>query len=497
MAADQSLHTKVLPVGQWTPDLADLGGTGITAQNVVPWQDAYKSFPSLVVQSNALNARCQGGSFGRDSSGNVYNYAGTVSKLYQQAPGSASYVDSTRTVGGAYATNTADWWEFAVWGNTMLATNGADAPQVVTLGSSNFAAIAGSPPKARHMAVVRDFVVLGNTDDGTPRPNRVHWSAINNSADWTISADTQCDVQDLQGDGGWIQAIVGGEYGLVFQERAVWKMTYVGSPVIFQFDLIERSRGAFAAQSVIGWGNMVFFLADDGFYMILGGSPAIPIGAGKVDSTFLADLRTSYAYRVNAAIDPTNKLVMWAYPGSGSTDGTCNKIMVYNWAVKRWARVVGMTLENFMRWAAAGYSLDGLDSVSTSLDALSDSLDSRAWVGGAQNLAAFSTDHASYTFTGTAMDAIVDTGEVQLTPGMRSSVLWARPLTDGNAATVALRTRNRLADTAAYGSAASQDSTGICALRSNARYHAARVATTGAFSFIQGVEIKFTSDGER
>jgi hypothetical protein len=91
---------------------------------------------------------------------------------------------------------------------------------------------------------------------------------------------------------------------------------------------------------VIGWGNMVFFLADDGFYMILGGSPAIPIGAGKVDTTFLADLRTAYAYRVNAAIDPTNKLVMWAYPGSGSTDGTCNRIMIYNWAVKRWARVV-------------------------------------------------------------------------------------------------------------------------------------------------------------
>jgi hypothetical protein len=46
------------------------------------------------------------------------------------------------------------------------------------------------------------------------------------------------------------------------------------------------------------------------------------------------------------------------------------------------------------------------------------------------------------------MDATVDTGEVQLTPGMRSSVMFARPLTDGNAATVTLRTRNRQADTA-------------------------------------------------
>jgi hypothetical protein len=80
---------------------------------------------------------------------------------------------------------------------------------------------------------------------------------------------------------------------------------------------------------------------------------------------------------------------------------------------------------------------------------------------------------------------------------MRSNVVWARPLTDGNAATVTMRTRNRQADTATYGSASSQDSTGICAVRSNARYHAARVATTGAFNFIQGVELKFTSEGER
>lgn len=491
------LLKKILPVGEWTPDMPDLGSGGLTAQNVVPWQGAYKSFPSLVVQSNALDARCQGGAFARDNAGNVYNYAGTVAKLYQQAPGSSSYVDSTRTVGGAYAVNTSDWWEFVQWGNTMIATDGADVPQVITLGSANFAALGGSPPKARHIATVRDFVVLGNVDDGTSRPNRVAWSAINNSADWTISADTQCDVQDLQGDGGWIQKVVGGEYGLVFQERAVWKMTYVGSPVIFQFDMIERSRGAFAAQGVIGWGNMVFFLADDGFYMIVGGAPAVPIGAGKVDTTFLADLRTAYAYRVNAAIDPTNKVVMWAYPGTGSVDGTCNKIMVYNWAAKRWARVVNVTLEAFMRWAATGYSLESLDSVSTSIDALTDSLDSRAWVGGAQNLSAFETDHKAYTFTGTAMDAIVDTGEIQLTPGMRSNVAWTRPLTDGNAATVTLRTRNRQADTASYGSAASQDSTGICALRSNARYHAARISTTGAFNFIQGVEVHYAPDGER
>jgi hypothetical protein len=493
-----ALQRKVLEVGEWAPDMPDLGNTGITAKNVIPWPGAYKSFPSMSIQSTALNARVQGGYFARDASANVYNFAGTTSKLYQQVASSVNYVDATRLAGGAYATSAEDWWEMVQWGETVIATNFIDSPQVITLGGANFAALAGTPPKARHIAVVRDFVVTGNVNyGGTSYPNRMYWSGINNSADWTIAASTQCDIQDLQGDGGWIQKIIGGEYGLVFQERAVWKMTYVGSPVIFQFDQIERNRGAYAPQGVIGWGNMVFFLADDGFYMIVGGSPAQPIGAGKVDKFFLNDLQTAYAYAINAAIDPTNKLVMWAYPGSGATSATCNSIIIYNWAVKRWSIVQGLSMECFTRYAATGYTLEGLDAVDSNLDTLTPSLDSRVWTGGAQSLAAFDSAHKLNTISGTAMDATVDTGEVQLAPGRRASVMWARPITDGSAASVTLRTRNRTADSGTYGTASTQDATGICPMRSNARYHSARTTTTGAFSFIQGVEVQFSPEGER
>jgi len=493
-----TLQRKVVPMGEWTPDLAALGATGGTlAQNVIPWTQGYKSFRSLVVRSSALTARFQGGTFGRDTGANVYNYAGDATKLYQQGPGSVNYTDSSRLVGGAYGTVTEDWWEYAQWGQTIIATNYTDVPQVITLAGANFAALGGTPPRARHVGIVKDFVVFGNVNYGAgPTPNRLYWSAINNSADYTIAAATQCDIQDLQGDGGAIQKVIGGEYGLIFQERAIWRMTYVGSPVVFQFDLVERNRGAFAPQSVIGWGNVVFFLASDGFYAYLGGL-TVPIGAGKVDTTFLSDLQTSFAYRVNAAIDPLNKLVMWAYPGAGSTNGTCNRIMIYNWAVKRWSRIEGLSLDALVRFAATGYSLEGLDAISGSIDALSPSLDSPAWAGGVQLMAAFDSSHKLNTISGSAMTAMVDTGETQLSPGMRSSVLYSRPLVDGTAASVTLGSRNRIADTISYGSAVNQDATGVCAHRSNARYHTARTVTASDFNFIQGVELTYTQDGER
>lgn len=479
---------KDVPFAEWTPDQAVLGSDVSDAKNVIPWDRGYKSFPSAVVYSSALNARAQGAYVARDNAGTVYNFAGTASKLYQLSSGTTQ-TDVSTTAG--YSTSADEWWEFTQWGNRVIATNYADAVQQLTLGGSNFTALAGSPPKARHIAVVRDFVVLGNVNGGTATPNRVQWAGINDSDTWTPSAATQADYQDLQGDGGWVQKIVGGEYGLVFQERAVWRMSYVGSPVIFQFDLIERARGAYVPQAVVGWGNTVFFLADDGFYVIQGGSAAVPIGDGKVDKYFLNDLQTQYSYRINAAIDPINKLVMWAYPGSGNSAGTPNKIIIYNWSKQKWSRVETDT-ECLVQYAAISYTLEQLDSFSSSLDALGVSLDSRVWTAGARSLAAYNTDHKLVTFSGTAMDATIDTGEIAFFPGYRGDVTNVIPLVDGVAGSVAVGERNLLTDTVSYGTTVARDSFGNCPLISSAKYQRFRLTTTGAFNFAQGLQVEVT-----
>lgn len=474
---------ETVPVGEWLPDQPDLANPGATeAKNVIPWKDSYKSFPSLSEQSaNALGDRCQGAYFARDNSGNVYNFAGDETKLYlyQQS----SYSDVSRASGGAYSTPSDGDWEFTQWGETVIAVNGSNAAQVATLGSGLFSALGGSPPVARHIAVVRDFVVMGNI---STVPNRVQWSGIGDSASWAVSASTLADYQDLQGDGGWVAKIVGGEIGVVFRERDIWRMTFTGSREIFQFDQIEKQRGTFAPQSVINYGSLIFYLADDGFYVTNGNGASIPIGDGKVDRTFLDALDSEYFFRISAAIDPTNKLVMWAAPMSGSS-GSPNRIFVYNWVYRRWA-YAEVDLEVFARYASQGYTLEGLDAVSASLDSLTPSMDSRVWTGGLMTLAGFSTNHKLGTFTGTVLDATVETGEVQHYPGFRSNVTEVRPLVDGNAATISVGSRNRQSASHTFGSATSQNDSGTCPVRSNARYHRYRISTSGAFNFIQGVQ---------
>src|SRR5690606_30942078 len=120
-------------------------------------------------------------------------------------------------------------WEFAQWKNKCLAVNFSDNPQQIIFGGSEFSDLT-SALKARHIAVIRDFVVMANTNDGVDGnvPSRVRWSAFNDETDWTVSASTLAGSNDLKT--AEVSRIFGGEFGVIFQPGAVWRMSFVGSP---------------------------------------------------------------------------------------------------------------------------------------------------------------------------------------------------------------------------------------------------------------------------
>jgi hypothetical protein len=382
------------PFGEYTPDLPILGNQGSpNINNAIPQPAGYKQLNSLSAYSSALTAYCRGAFTGKDTAGNVDSYSGDATKLYRLV--GTTMTDSSK--GGGYSCASDSFWEFAQFANAIVASNFDDTPQTLTLGNSTFADLTGTPPKFRHVGVggpAGSFLIVGNTNDAVDGavPYRVRWPGLNTITSWTVSATTQADFQDLASVDGWVQAIVGGEVTYVFQERSINRMTYVGSPQIFQFDKVESARGALAPRGVLGVGSMIFFIADDGFYMSIGGQ-SLPIGAGKVDKFFLNDLNSSYLHRVTTAAIPDDKVVIWSYPGSGSTDGTPNKCLLYNWESKKWCPA-GFNHELIYRAQSIGVTLDGLDALGyTNLDTVPFSLDSKVWMGGKLQLAAFDTSH--------------------------------------------------------------------------------------------------------
>ncbi len=423
----------VLEFGSWMPDQPSLGNPGgRVARNVIPGARAgtYQPFRDLsAISTNALESEALGSAVARDSSNNIFPYAGTASKLYELRAN--EWNDESKA--GGYSTNIEDVWEFAIWdrGQQVIATNFTDPVQTIAIGggvSGDFADLITSTnkPTARHIDVVRDFLVLGNTNDATDgaRTSRVWWSAIGDPADFDPDATTLSDYSDLP-SGGWVQKIVGGaEYGVIFQEKLIRRMEFIGSPVVFDLPAADRKRGTPIPNSVISFGRNIFYISEEGFF-VFNGSSSEPIGNNRVDKEFWRIFDLANKEKVSTAIDLENKLVLWAFPAASSVPNT---IFVYKWDQPSWTEIRDIELDRLLDGQNQGFTLDGLDAVSTNIDTLSPSLDSSVWKGGKGFLGAIGSDHVLSSFDGGTLQATVQTGERQLTAGRNTTIRSIRPL---------------------------------------------------------------------
>ena len=491
----------LVPFQPWMPDGADFGEeSSAEALNVIPSKDGFRPFPGFSSSASAITARAQGAISVRSTTGTIFNFCGDATKLYKLATTGLTWSDVSRTVGGAYATAIDARWSFTQYGDYVIAVNGNDAPQVFQLGvSSNFAALGGTPPTSYFTGTIREFGVLAKS---STQYNRVRWSAIGNIADWVSSATTLSDYQDLP-DGGAIMGFVGGEYGLVFQERAIQRMSFEGPPTAFRFDKITAALGCRAEGSIAAFDNIVFFLGDDGMYMIQGGSQITPIGVEKVDRWIERNLDATYTYRITAAVDPINKLYLMGLPTLGAGTGTPDTLLIYHWPTGQWSHASVSHEMIFASATQATYTIDGMDAVSATVDGLPYPMDSRFWAGsGRLLLSGFDTSHQYGFFSGTNLAATLQTGDTQLNPGGRALFRGLRPMVEGTSVVPALSVgvRDHLWEPSTYVTAQPMNTYGICNARVQGRYHSAVITIPAGsqWTFARGVDdLKFSPMGSR
>lgn len=503
----------VVPFGEWLPDLPAHQNPGLIAcKNVVSrTPESYGPFAGPSVYSGALNsdAYCRGAFAARDTDGNISLFAGTESTLEMLTSASTSWSDVSKS--GGYSVPSDDGIKFVQFGSRVIAAMGLSDPlQSYVLGSSSeFADLSADAPNARYIAVVREFVMVANTFDATDgaRPERVWWSAINDPTDWPTpgssdAAAKQSDFQDLVGDGGWNQGIVGGLGNAdvaIVQERAMWRGIYVGAPLIFQFDRVEGARGTPAPGSIVQLGSVFAYLGEDGFYLF-DGVNSTPIGANKIDKTFFADLDQTYFYRISAAVDPINKIFYWAYPGAGNVSGHPNRLLAYNWSTQRWSLIeLSPGVEHIFRAGTFGYNLDNADGLGYTVDTSPFGPDSRFWTGGRSILAAFDLDHKLNFFAGSALAAEFETGDLDIAEGRRVFVSGIRPIVDGGTVTAQVGYRNTPDGAVSYTTATIPGADGYCPQRISTRFARAKVniAAGGSWTHARGIEPRFKPEGLR
>lgn len=466
--------------GEWLPDLPDLGNPGLTvAMNVLPYDRSYKAYLPLSAVSVPGPSRPMGAFYPSGANGSSFFdsiYAGfqTSISVYTSAGG---WTNRSATV---YSSTTN--WDFEQFDDLIVATNGVNVPQRHTLGATtNFTtlAISGTAPAAKCVGVINRFVFLGNLEasGGVTREHVVQWSAIDDPTNWPTPSSataiaTQSGSQKLIKALGPVQDIYGGDqHGLIFQIGGLTRVTYVGPPVVFQFDTLSRTHGAAFRNSGITVNESVFFVSLRGF-CVSDGVTVASIGDGKVDRYFLSRVSFSNSERVRAAHDAVKKLIIWCYPSTGAVAGQPDSLIIYNYEEKRWTQSDQVSECPF--------------TPPTALPLLGPH--------------AFDASNQICTFTGTPGTATLTTGEVEPNPGKCALINGIKPIVSspGLTPTIAVQvgSRDDQGTTVSFSATTAPTSrTGFADMRSDARFHRARVFIAGNFDKALGLEIDATPTG--
>jgi hypothetical protein len=514
---------KRIPFGPYTPDLPPVVNQQgvLTARDVVPINGGYGPLGSIanVQYADALDAYCRGAIGGIDFGGNPYNFAGDKNDLYRTTTDGAVKLSKST---GAYDTGLEGRWEFAAFGETIIATHFGDEAQYYDIRNSttfqdiSSLAIAPAVPRARHVGVIDNFVVFGNIYDNEigNHPEAISWSAVNNPLSYPSrktdgAVAVQSDRQILEGNGGWVQAVVpGSEVGAIFQEHAIWRMDYVGGDVVFALNRVEPNRGLLIPGLAVPVSRWIFYLSEDGFYLF-DYTQSKPIGKDRINKTFFSDYDADYPDRVFAMRDPDQTRLYVLYPGSGNVDGTPNKMLIYDWALDMFtdAEIDAECLT----WAVTpGLHLDSPDTVDDP-DILgnddgaggdtyppgNETFDIRQSPAGSLRIGAYDDSHILSDFSGANTSGTLETGDIELNPGGRTFVNEVRPIVDSADATVQIAATSKKNESFEYCPIIKQDSDGKCPSRVDGRYHRFRVHLPATFENAVGIDVEGRPSGRQ
>jgi hypothetical protein len=489
----------VLPFADWRPDLsAYKGKSSQLIQNVFPRADGYGPVAGVSQYSQALAGACRGFFYARNNDQSITVFAATATKLYKLNNTTFAWTDVSKGGGSYTAVGNGEQWQFVQFNNFVIAVQINTVPQVFDLTSSSaFADLGGSPPQARYVAVVNRFVVLSGL--GSSTPYRIQWSGLNAVTTWTSGVNSS-DFQDLP-DGGIVRAVGGGETGLITQDSSLRRMVYApGAPYVFQIDRVAQDKGIFAPLSLVRAGDRLFFAGNDGFYMILPGGYPTAIGKERFDRTFFADVDTGQLQLIIGASDPRAPRVYWAYKSQSGAAGLFDKILCYDYVLER-ASLIVQSGEYLATLARPGLTLEGLDSISGSIDALTFSLDDVA-TSALSQLSIFDSSHKLGFFGGpiaggSNLEATLDTAEQTLDRRMR--VKGFRPITDAATCYGSVGARENLQSTVSYSTEQAVNGKGLCPANVSTRLARGRLRIPAgtSWTYASGVEPAVAQEGRR
>ena len=485
------MTTNRILLGEWLPDQPDSTGSPAPnlemAFNVYPSSTGYAPFPKATrITIDMPNNERINGLYSARQNEQITAIVGTDSNIYRGnnivKAVAGTINDISRPEG--YASNRRNW-HFEQFGSIVLGTNGTAKIQKYDMaGDATFNDI-DEAPVCRTMAIVRDFVFAGYCDAVS---NKVQWSDLNNENVWDSDDTNQADFQILPS--GWaVKAVTGGEFGLVIQEKAVQRASYIGTPFVFQFDLISDNTGCISGASAIQYNGVSYWLSESGM-VACDGTKVSNIGEGKINDWLFKEIDKTQIEDVSVAIDPLKNLIVWNFPTSSED----RILLKYNYETGRFAtgKSLAQVVAGLMTQSA---SLDSLDSEYPILDDMPISLDSGLLIGGQFSFCGAQDKHV-VAFSLLPETCYMTTNDMEF-DGFSVATL-AMPIIENGSAEFQIASRNSLNENILFSNNSVTSAENRADLRSGGKYHRVRIHHTGVkWTNAVGFDLAVTPQGSR
>jgi hypothetical protein len=206
-------------------------------------------------------------------------------------------------------------FSLATLNDTMVVTNGIDAPTKVTSGATHAALtlnlVAGAITTCEVVIAFKDHMLfMNNTENGGDAPQRVTWTNIGSITDLTAGTS---GFQDMIEDESWVvgAAMLSDNEIAIYKERSVIQCTWVGGQTPFRFRTVLTGSGAVNKDCITetGGGHSVF--GPDVTY-IYKGTSEIEIVDDDIKRTMYGRLDGAYVDRAFLMyVEEDDELQIW------------------------------------------------------------------------------------------------------------------------------------------------------------------------------------------
>lgn len=209
-------------------------------------------------------------------------------------------------------------WSHDTWGEDLIINPRSGGIYVwdASLGLNTRAAkITNAPAQSLFMMVSpidRTLIAFGCTPlgGGANDPLLIRWSSQEDYTAWTPATTNTAGDKRLDGGNEIMSALRVGKEILIFTDRGVWGMYFIGGADVFGFQQLSDSHGLIGPNARVEYGGAAYWMGRDDFFMYDG---AVRRMQCEVHNYVFDDINRTQGFKFHASRNERYGEITWFY----------------------------------------------------------------------------------------------------------------------------------------------------------------------------------------